>query len=79
LLLLLLLLLAYLNARSPALVPLMGLDMSGLTFEEQTGTTDVMMIAQLDGFVDQKSERSDQGGKFAITNEQNETVQKIGW
>jgi hypothetical protein len=52
--------------------------MSGLSSEELTGKTDVMMIAQLEGFVDQKSERSDQGGKLAITNEQNETVPKIG-
>jgi hypothetical protein len=45
----LLLLLAYLKARSPELVPLLGLDMSVLSPEELTGTTDAMMIAQLDG------------------------------
>jgi hypothetical protein len=46
---LMLLLLAYLKARSPELVPLLGLDMSVLSPEELTGTTDAMMIAQLDG------------------------------
>jgi hypothetical protein len=71
-----LLLLAYLNAKSPVLSPLLGLDMSVLSSEELTGSTNVMMIAQLDSIVDQKSERSEQRGKLEITNEQNKTMHK---
>jgi hypothetical protein len=50
--------LAYLKAGSPEPAPLLGLDMSVLSSGELTGTTDVVMIAQLDGLVNQKSERS---------------------